>query len=465
MHDNAAQTEQHTRTTLAMARPLRVLFTGGGTGGHLMPALAIAQTLRQEHPDAEVLFIGTADRIEAVKVPAAGFAFRAISVHGLAGRWTLAGLMHRLRAVLEIITALPVWQSLGILSDFRPDVVVGTGGYVCGPVLLAARMLRVKSVLVEQNEEVGYTSRLTARLVQVAAVISEASGAGFRARGVRTEVVGNPVRPAVLNATREEGLAALGLEPDRLTLAIIGGSLGSTPVNAAASGALKVLAAEHWFRDGWQVVHVTGAGRGGELVSEEARALRLTYTAIPFLDNIHDVLAASDVLITRGGGTFLAEIAARAAADLHRDPVSGQHPRRAGRERRAHHARRRHLPGRDRRARPAHGDYPVVGRGQRPPDSQRPALCRGRRGRCHQRRRLVLRAPECRTRRYSARPRTPHRHGHRLPRPRTSRRRRPRGGPGGRTGPQGPARVAALERESPDEPVYPPDTGPTPGAG
>jgi UDP-N-acetylglucosamine--N-acetylmuramyl-(pentapeptide) pyrophosphoryl-undecaprenol N-acetylglucosamine transferase len=311
MHDNAAQTEQHTRTTLAMARPLRVLFTGGGTGGHLMPALAIAQTLRQEHPDAEVLFIGTADRIEAVKVPAAGFAFRAISVHGLAGRWTLAGLMHRLRAVLEIITALPVWQSLGILSDFRPDVVVGTGGYVCGPVLLAARMLRVKSVLVEQNEEVGYTSRLTARLVQVAAVISEASGAGFRARGVRTEVVGNPVRPAVLNATREEGLAALGLEPDRLTLAIIGGSLGSTPVNAAASGALKVLAAEHWFRDGWQVVHVTGAGRGGELVSEEARALRLTYTAIPFLDNIHDVLAASDVLITRGGGTFLAEIAAR----------------------------------------------------------------------------------------------------------------------------------------------------------
>jgi UDP-N-acetylglucosamine--N-acetylmuramyl-(pentapeptide) pyrophosphoryl-undecaprenol N-acetylglucosamine transferase len=290
---------------------VRVLFAGGGTGGHLSPALAVAQTLLDAHPQAEVLFIGTADRIEAQKVPAAGFAFRAISVHGIAGRWTLQGLLKRLRAVLEILSGLPVWQALAIMRDFRPDVVVGTGGYVCGPVLLAAWLTKRPAILVEQNEEIGNTSRWVSRFIRLAAVISEASGAFFRNRGLRTDVVGNPVRPAILKTTRQEGLQALGLERDRLTLAVSGGSLGSTPLNAAVADALRALAGEGWFRNGWQVVHLTGPSRGGELTAEEAKTLGLSYTAVPFLDNMHDLLAASDVIVTRAGGTTLAEIAAR----------------------------------------------------------------------------------------------------------------------------------------------------------
>jgi len=294
------------------ARPLRVLFAGGGTGGHLSPALAIAQTLRLRHPDAAILFIGTADRIEATKVPAAGFDLRTVSVHGLAGRWTVSGLLKRLRAVLEIVSGLPIWQSVSIIRSFKPDVVVGTGGYVCGPALAAARLLGRPAILVEQNEEIGYTSRLVSRFIRLAAVISEPSGAFFRARGLRTEVVGNPVRPAVIATTRDEGISALGLERDRLTLGIIGGSLGSTPVNDAAAGALRSLATENWFRNGWQVVHVVGPRRGGGgMTTEDANALGISYTPYEFLDNIHDLLAASDVLVTRAGGTFLAEIAAR----------------------------------------------------------------------------------------------------------------------------------------------------------
>ncbi|MHB9022861.1 MAG: UDP-N-acetylglucosamine--N-acetylmuramyl-(pentapeptide) pyrophosphoryl-undecaprenol N-acetylglucosamine transferase [Armatimonadota bacterium] len=291
--------------------PLRVIFAGGGTGGHLSPALAIAQTLRRKYPEAAILFIGAADRLEATKVPEAGFDFRAISVHGLAGRWDLRGLLKRLRGVLEIATGTPVLQSLAIMSRFQPDVVVGTGGYVCGPVLLAARLSRRPAILVEQNEEIGVTSRLAARLVRLAAVISEESGAYFRARGVRTEVVGNPVRPAVLTATRPEGIATLGLETDRLTVSFLGGSLGSSPLNTAAAGALRNLARESWFRNGWQVVHLTGPQRGGGLTPEEVRELDITYLAFPFRDDVHQVLAASDVVVTRAGGTFLAEIAAR----------------------------------------------------------------------------------------------------------------------------------------------------------
>lgn len=292
-------------------RSLRVLFAGGGTGGHLSPALAVAQTLREQHPDTEILFVGTADRMEATKVPEAGFAFRAISVHGLAGQWTLRGLVKRLRAVLEIITGLPVWQALFIIGRFTPDVVVGTGGYVCGPVLAASWLLRRPALLIEQNEEIGYTSRLVSRFIQLAVVISAPSGAFFHARGIRTEVVGNPVRPAIVTTSREEGIAALGLEPDRLTLAIFGGSLGSTPINEAVAGALRDLAAQPWFRDGWQVVHIVGPQRGGGLTEDDVNALGIAYTAFPFRDDIHHVLAASDFAITRAGGTFLAEIAVR----------------------------------------------------------------------------------------------------------------------------------------------------------
>lgn len=311
---NANPRNDQLQTQAAGAPPrhaLRVLFAGGGTGGHLSPALAVAQTLQALHPDAHILFIGTADRLEAVKVPAAGFAFRAISVHGLAGRWTPAGLLKRLRGLLELLTGLPLWQSLLLLHRFRPDVVVGTGGYVCGPVLMAARLLRRPAILVEQNEKIGHTSRLVSRFIRLAAVISQASGAFFRDRGIRTEVVGNPVRPAILSTPREEGVAALGLETDRLTLAIVGGSLGSTPVNEASAGALRVLAGERWFRDGWQVVHLVGPSRGGALPEDAVRALGIAYLSFPFLDNIHHLLAASDAVITRAGGTFLAEMAAR----------------------------------------------------------------------------------------------------------------------------------------------------------
>jgi UDP-N-acetylglucosamine--N-acetylmuramyl-(pentapeptide) pyrophosphoryl-undecaprenol N-acetylglucosamine transferase len=311
MDHQSTDTRQPDAAPAPAEAPLRVLFAGGGTGGHLSPALAIAQTLQAQHPEAAILFVGTADRIEAQKVPAAGFAFRTISVHGLAGKWTPGGLAKRLRGVLELASGLPLWQALGILWGFKPDVMVGTGGYVCGPVLFAAWLAGVPAVLVEQNEEIGHTSRLASRFVKLAAVISEASGAFFRARGLRTEVVGNPVRPAVLATTREAGIAALGLEPDRLTLAVVGGSLGSGAINEALAGALPRLAGEHWFADGWQVVHVTGPQRGGGLDADTVRTLGLTYTAYPFLDNIHDLLAASDVVITRAGGTFLAEIAAR----------------------------------------------------------------------------------------------------------------------------------------------------------
>ncbi len=298
-------------TAAEQKKPVRVVFAGGGTGGHIMPALAVAQTLRARMPEAQILYIGTADRMEAKIVPAAGFDFRTISVHGLAGRWTPAGLAKRLRGVAEIVSGLPIWQSLALLRRFRPDVVVGSGGYVCGPVLFAAWLLGIPAILIEQNEEIGNTSRMVTRYIKAAMVISEKSGEYFRARGVRTEVVGNPVRPVVLDTTPAAGRASLQLEASRCVLSIVGGSLGATPVNEAVSGALRELAKEDWFRDGWQIAHQVGAQRGGGLADEEVRELGLHYHQWGYLDEVHNLLAASDLIVTRAGGTFLAEIAAR----------------------------------------------------------------------------------------------------------------------------------------------------------
>jgi len=293
-------------------QPLRVLFAGGGTGGHIYPALAVAEALRRRHPGAALLFVGSADRMEAEIIPAGGYQFIPIRVHGLAGRLSA---LRRLRSAAELVLGIPLWQSLRILRHFRPQVVVGTGGYVCGPVLLAARLLGCPRLSVEQNEALGWTTRIVSHLVQDAALISETSEQAYRqqaAQGVRTHVVGNPIRPSLLATTREQGLEALGLDPGRKTLAVVGGSLGSRPINRLVVEALPLLAGEDWFREGVQVLHLTGRGANAlALDAKQAQDLGIAYRAEPYRDDIHNVLAAADLVVSRAGGGFLAETAAR----------------------------------------------------------------------------------------------------------------------------------------------------------
>jgi UDP-N-acetylglucosamine--N-acetylmuramyl-(pentapeptide) pyrophosphoryl-undecaprenol N-acetylglucosamine transferase len=187
---------------------LSVVFTGGGTGGHLYPALALAKALKRQAPDARILFIGTA-RLEAEKVPAEGFPIRIISVRGLAGSWkSPKGLLRKLISAALLGLGIPVWQSLAILRKFKPNLVVGTGGYVCGPVILAARLLKIPSMSVEQNVYPGLTTRALARLVNAAALICDESvthyptphGPLSRPGLPRLVVTGNPIREEILKA-------------------------------------------------------------------------------------------------------------------------------------------------------------------------------------------------------------------------------------------------------------------------
>ena len=302
--------------TLEGARPLRVLFAAGGTGGHIYPAIAVAQRLLELHPGSEVLFVGTRARLESTVVAGYGFDLKYISVAGLAGKMSL---WRRLRSMASLAVGVPLWQSMSIICRFRPSVVVGTGGFVCGPTILAAWILAVPTLLVEQNEAVGVTSGLVSYLVDAAGVVSEQSAQllhrGLLRRRMRVEVVGNPVRRQILRTTREQGCQALGLDPSKIILLAFGGSVGSLPVNRAFCGALEILAQEGLLKD-VDAAHVTGRENVHRLEAGRAKELGIRYHVFDYLDDMHNALAAADIVVSRAGGTALAEITARGIAAI-----------------------------------------------------------------------------------------------------------------------------------------------------
>jgi UDP-N-acetylglucosamine--N-acetylmuramyl-(pentapeptide) pyrophosphoryl-undecaprenol N-acetylglucosamine transferase len=277
------------------------------------PALAVAEELKRLVPQANLLFIG-GDRLERKVVPAAGLPFRTISVHGLAGRG-LSAWARRVRSAAELLIGLPLWQSLLILRRFRPQAVIGTGGYVSGPVILAARMMRIPCLAVEGNRTPGLTSRIVSRMVQVMAVAWPDLAPFFAARmrrDARVVVTGMPVRSALLELTREQGAAALGFDPARPILLVLGGSLGSQRINKAVTGALRVLEnAEANTRD-LQVLHMVGPERLPGASQEEMQALVPGYRAVRYLDQDYPhAIAAADLVVARAGASTVAEIIAR----------------------------------------------------------------------------------------------------------------------------------------------------------
>lgn len=271
-----------------------VVFAGGGTGGHVYPALAIADALRSQ--GARVAFVGTRDRLESSIVPRAGYALHAIASRPLRGSGPLRSL-----AALGV-NAWGTLQSIALLRRLRPDAVVATGGYVCFPLVLAARALRsvraahAPIVLFEPNATPGLTNRVLAPLVDEIWGAADAAPR-WAAKYVRT---GIPVRASLRTLPpRAPAAARFGLDPARPILLAMGGSQGARTINAA----VRALAARGGLPPGWQVLLVTGEGdRGAEAVEG--------VTAIPYLDDVADGYAAADVVISRAGASTLGELAA-----------------------------------------------------------------------------------------------------------------------------------------------------------
>jgi UDP-N-acetylglucosamine--N-acetylmuramyl-(pentapeptide) pyrophosphoryl-undecaprenol N-acetylglucosamine transferase len=268
----------------------RIVIAGGGTGGHLFPALAVADELRRRHPEAAIGFIGARRGIEARLVPAAGYPLRTMPLAG----WKGASLPAR--AAAGVAAAAGTVRCLAWLLAERPDLVIGVGGYASGPAVLAARLLRVRTMVMEQNHFPGAVNRWLAPRVDAVCVPSEAARARLGGRGI---VTGNPVR-------REFG--SIGPPPSgaSLSLLVFGGSRGARSINRAAVDAIPSLAR---MTPPPRIVHQTG--------SEDEASVAAAYREYPgdhevrsFLDDMPARLARADVAVCRAGATTLAELAA-----------------------------------------------------------------------------------------------------------------------------------------------------------
>ena len=277
------------------ARRLRLVFAGGGTGGHLYPALAIADELRRRHPNALITFAGAAGRIESRVVPAAGYPFVALRVSGFPRRPGLAMLAFPVRLALALA------QSLALILRAKPDVVVGTGGFASGPVVAVAQAFRCRTLLQEQNSVPGVTTRLLARHADEVHVTYPGS-AGFLRRREHVRVSGNPTRRAMGSVARDAAAAYFNLDPSKRTLLIFGGSRGASSINRAIAPGVPALAG-----DGVQIVWQTGEEEFDRL-REAGGPTPAGVRMYPYIDNMEYAYAACDLAVCRAGATSLAEL-------------------------------------------------------------------------------------------------------------------------------------------------------------
>ena len=257
----------------------------GGTGGHIFPALTIADALRKQDPNGAILFTGTAAGLERDLVPRNGYELKMIRVGGLIGK----GIMTKIKTLLQLPFAY--MESRDILSIFRPDLVIGYGAYASGPVLVAAHHKKIPILLVEPNAIPGFTNRMTLKYAKSVAVPYEDSKGVFRGKAV---VTGNPVRP----------MKSIEVKKEKFTVGIFGGSQGARAINEAILVALPALAQK---QDGLHVIHQTGKN-DYERIRDAYERVAPFFEVTPFIHDVEQFYNSCDVLICRSGAITLAEI-------------------------------------------------------------------------------------------------------------------------------------------------------------
>ena len=283
---------------------MNIIVSGGGTGGHIYPALTIIQAVKELDGSANFLYVGTNHGLEADIVPREGIRFEAIDLQGLERRFTLENFFRIGKAMLAVLKAIRV------VRGFNPDVVVGTGGYVAGPILLAASLMGVPTLIQEQNAFAGITNKILAHFATKIAVGMEAAGDIFPAD--KTVYTGNPIRPEVITADRALGAERFGFAPEKKIVLVSGGSRGARTINLTMIDVLKVAACDNSV----QYLHVTGTGEYDEVIrrlNEEGIDLsRMKHIRVePYLYDMPSAIAMADVTVFRAGATGLAELAAR----------------------------------------------------------------------------------------------------------------------------------------------------------
>lgn len=287
---------------------MNVVFVAGGTGGHINPALAAAGTLKAKHPDAKISFIGNRKGMEADLVPRAGYDFYPIDVAGFQRKITLNNIKRNFIALYDMFKSTA--QTKKILSDLKPDVCVGTGGFTCGPVLRQASKMGIRTATHESNAFPGLTTRALCKYVDE--VMVSMPDAIKRLPDDRTyTVTGTPVRTSLIETTREQARKALGLDADTPMILSLGGSLGADAVNRAVADLIA------WHAGSGKYYHFHAYGKYGAFMTDLLHEKGVDFESndkLRITEYIYDMdlcMAAADLVINRSGASTLSELAVK----------------------------------------------------------------------------------------------------------------------------------------------------------
>jgi len=270
----------------------KFLFAGGGTGGHLFPAVAVAEQIREMKPEADILFIGTKDRIEGKVVPKLGFKFKSIWIKGFSRKINFENILFMLKLFVSLI------QSLIINMSFKPKVAIGSGGYVAGPAIWAASVMGAKIILIEQNSYPGITTRLLERYASEIHLSFQESKKYLRKEKIQ-HITGNPVRENLGRMDKTEALRKFGLIGEKKTLLVLGGSLGAKTINEAMSESIKILA-----ENSIQIIWQTGKNYFENFKTMNSDSIKI----YDFIEDMNAAYSACDLLLARAGATTIAEL-------------------------------------------------------------------------------------------------------------------------------------------------------------
>lgn len=278
-------------------RTYRIIISGGGTGGHIFPAIAIANAWMQAHPGSEILFVGAEGKMEMQKVPDAGYRIVGLPIAGLQRRFTRQNLTFPVK----------VWKSLqrarAILDEFDPHMAVGVGGYASGPLLFAAQRRGIPTVIQEQNSYAGLTNKLLAKNAKAICVAYSGMDRFFPAESIH--LTGNPVRSDILQLAgkREEAEKTFGLDSQRTTVLVLGGSLGARTINEATAACMADLESK-----GYQILWQTGSYYFEEMKGRVKQSALSHVHARQFIREMDLAYAAADLVVSRAGALSVSEL-------------------------------------------------------------------------------------------------------------------------------------------------------------
>jgi UDP-N-acetylglucosamine--N-acetylmuramyl-(pentapeptide) pyrophosphoryl-undecaprenol N-acetylglucosamine transferase len=275
----------------------KIILSGGGTGGHIFPAIAIANELKKRIPNAEILFVGALGRMEMEKVPAAGFKIIGLPIAGLQRKLTLNNLLFPFKLIISLLKARR------IIKEFKPHIAIGTGGYASGPVLKAAAAAGIPTLIQEQNSFAGITNKLLSKKVKKICVAYDNMGQFFPADKI--VMSGNPVRQDIIDIRdkRSEALKHFGVSESKKTILVIGGSLGARTINQAILAGLHLLNSANI-----QLIWQTGKAFITEAKSGCAKYEHNGIKAFDFIQRMDLAYAAADIVISRAGASSVSEL-------------------------------------------------------------------------------------------------------------------------------------------------------------